>query len=168
MIAPFKELIPCKTLQGESPRTVTFFTVGYEQSDPQAFLKRLGSCRVTLVVDVRQMPLSRKRGFSKNQLRNLLAEEGIDYIHFKTLGAPKEIRDRLRQNGSWYEYVQGYERVLANRIEDIETLNNMARERRICLLCFERNPQECHRSLVAEKMQTLENSFNLKVEHIRY
>jgi len=168
MIAPLQALPPRKTLQRESLTAFTFFTVGYEQSDPQTFLKRLRLHQITLIVDVRQMPLSRKRGFSKNQLRELLVEEGIDYLHLKTLGAPKEIRDRLRQNGSWYEYVRGYEKVLAERTNDIETLNNLAREYRICLLCFERNPEECHRSLVAQKMQILENSFNLKVEHIRY
>ena len=114
------------------------------------------------------MPLSRKKGFSKNQLRELLAGEGIDYLHLKTLGAPKELRDRLRQNGSWSEYTQGYEKVLATQNHEIKTLINLARESQICLLCFERDPEVCHRSLVAEKIRMQENSHNFKVEHIRY
>jgi len=168
MIAPLLTLPPRKKFQRESREAVTFFTIGYEQSNPQAFLERLRSHQITLVVDVRQMPLSRKKGFSKNQLRELLAGEGIDYLHLKTLGAPKELRDRLRQNGSWSEYTQGYEKVLATQNHEIKTLINLARESQICLLCFERDPEVCHRSLVAEKMRMQENSHNFKVEHIRY
>ncbi|MEI6071860.1 MAG: DUF488 domain-containing protein [Verrucomicrobiae bacterium] len=153
---------------GRPTATTLFYTIGYEQNEPTAFLKLLRSHRIDVVVDVRQMPLSRKRGFSKNQLRELLAEEGIDYLHMQTLGAPKPIRDRLRENGSWWEYVKGYEKVLAGRGEEILTLIDCAKNRRICLLCFERKPEECHRSLVARDMEKRANGSNLRVEHIRY
>ncbi|MET0500504.1 MAG: DUF488 family protein [Candidatus Binatia bacterium] len=53
-------------------------------------------------------------------------------------------------------------------VEDVMTLIGIARERRICQLCFERKPEECHRSLVARDMEFCGNGANLKVEHIRY
>jgi len=78
------------------------------------------------------------------------------------------IRDRLRDNGSWYEYVKGYEKILAQRTEDVMLLIEHAKDRRICLLCFERKAEECHRSLVAREMEKRGNGSNLRVEHIRY
>ena len=156
------------TQESRTLRTTLFFTIGYEQTEPSNFLKLLRDHQINLVVDVRQMPLSRKKGFSKNQLCALLGEEGIDYQHIQTLGAPKLLRNRLRENGSWYEYVKGYEKVLAQRREDVLTLIEHAKERRICLLCFERKAEECHRSLIAREMEKRGNGSNLRVEHIRY
>lgn len=114
------------------------------------------------------MPLSRRKGFSKNQLQALLADEGIDYLHLKPLGAPKELRDRLRAGGSWWEYIKGYRKVLERETAQIDALIDLAQKRRICLLCFERKPEECHRSLVANEMvqRTAHNA--VRVEHIRY
>jgi len=146
----------------------TFFTVGYEQSEPEQFLRRLQSNGVELIVDVRDVPLSRKRGFSKNQLQALLAEGDIEYLHLKPLGAPKEIRDPLRAGGSWWEYVKGYELVLRAQQAEVENLCRLAAQKRICLLCFERNPAECHRSLIARRMETRIHLGALRVEHIRY
>jgi uncharacterized protein (DUF488 family) len=159
-----------RTTVGKSASALatTFFTVGYEQSEPEAFLRRLQASGVEMIVDVRDMPLSRKRGFSKNQLQALLAEADIEYLHIKPLGAPKEIRDPLRAGGSWWDYIKGYERVLRNQAAEIDALIKLAREKRICLLCFERNPAECHRSLVAQEMEQRGKDSPVQVEHIRY
>lgn len=151
-----------------SALATTFFTAGYEQSEPADFIRRLQSNGVEMIVDVRDMPLSRKRGFSKNQLQELLAEVDIEYLHVKPLGAPKEIRDPLRAGGSWWEYIKGYERVLKKQAAEIDALIKLAREKRICLLCFERNPAECHRSLVAREMELRAGDSPVQVEHIRY
>jgi len=148
-------------------KTILFFTIGYEQTNTVDFMERLKSHEVELVVDVRQMPLSRKKGFSKNSLRVLLEQDEISYIHMRTLGAPREVRDRLRENGSWVEYVKGYQPVLRDRQEDLVSLIDMTKSKRICLLCFERRPEECHRSLVAAQMEKL-GLGKVEVEHIRY
>jgi hypothetical protein len=52
---------------------------------------------VTRVIDVRAVPLSRRPGFSKNILKNGLAEAGIDYVHLKALGTPAEGREAARK-----------------------------------------------------------------------
>lgn len=163
-------ILSTKTTIDKSVSTLatTFFTVGYEQSEPGDFLRRLQENGIEMVVDVRDMPLSRKRGFSKNQLQELLTEVDIEYLHVKPLGAPKEIRDPLRAGGSWWEYIKGYERVLRSQTVQIDALIKLAREKRICLLCFERNPAECHRSLVAREMERRAEDFPVQVEHIRY
>ena len=51
---------------------------------------------MTLLADVRAVALSRKRGFSKNVLRDALAEDEIGYRHFRELGTPKAGREAAR------------------------------------------------------------------------
>lgn len=144
-----------------------FWTAGYEQTTPDRFLRLLTQNGVEVVVDVRKTPLSRKKGFSKNQLQHALSESGINYIHVEALGAPKEIRDRLHEGGSWWDYVKGYEKVLASRRAELLDLVELASSQRACLLCFERDASSCHRSLVAREMTRLGNGRRLQVSHIQ-
>jgi uncharacterized protein (DUF488 family) len=145
-----------------------FFTIGYEQSEPGLFLKLLREREVEVVVDVRAVPLSRKRGFSKKQLGAALEAAGIEYHHVVALGAPKRLRDGLRAGGSWWEYVKGYTACLKKVLSEVDDLVTLAATRRICLLCFERNAAECHRSLIAHEMERRSAGLKLQVEHIKY
>ncbi len=79
-------------------------TIGYEGVELVDFLRRLAAAKVKVIVDVRELPLSRKRGFSKTALRAALESHGIDYIHMSALGCPKPIRQRLKLNGDWQSY----------------------------------------------------------------
>jgi len=145
-----------------------FFTIGYEQSSIRRFLSLLGSREVEILIDVRQTPLSRKPGFSKHYLSATLENAGIEYRHVVNLGAPKKLREKLRSGGNWCEYVKGYNVVLQREVQWIDELVSLAATRRICLLCFERNAAECHRSLIAREMEQRSNGLKLKVEHICY
>ena len=150
-------------------KTTVFHTLGYEQSDVDAYIDRLVEHGVTVVVDVRDMPLSRKKGFSKNQLRELLEQAGIDYVHYRSLGAPKALRVELIDTGSWSNYARQYRgQVLRYRKAEVDELIELAGEETISLLCFERDPMECHRSLVAREMEKRAKDTNLIVEHIHY
>jgi uncharacterized protein (DUF488 family) len=152
-----------------SHRTTVFHSLGYEQSQLPDYLKRLQDHDVSMVVDVREVPVSRKAGFSKNKLREALNGIDIKYLHIQTLGAPREIRDNLRSGGSWLDYVKQYtSRVLECRRQDIELLNHLVVRERVALLCFERDPRACHRSLVAEEMVKSSSASKLKIEHICY
>jgi uncharacterized protein (DUF488 family) len=145
---------------------VTVFTIGYEKNEPAAFLKLLKKHRIEMIIDVRDLPLSRKKGFSKNQLQAFLREAGIEYHHAKELGAPKELRHQLIATGMWHTYVKGFNLVLAQQKPAIDQLIQLSQQKRSCLLCFERDPAVCHRSLVAKEME--KHSPELKTEHIRY
>ena len=68
------------------------FTIGYEQTPPNAVLDELEQSGVKLVVDVRAVTSSRRPGFSKKQLSAGLDERGIAYVHLAALGMPKEGR----------------------------------------------------------------------------
>ncbi len=128
-------------------------TIGYEDaalSDVIATLKRDGVARV---VDVRELPLSRRPGFSKSPLRQALAEAGIGYVHQKPLGTPKAGRAAARE-GRKDAFRAIYERHLTTPEAQagLSELVRLAREGRACLLCYERDPRACHRSLIVEAL----------------
>ena len=72
------------------------FTIGYEGADPERFMTALQDAGVSVLADVRAVALSRKRGFSKNALREGVERAGMDYRHFIALGTPKPGRDAAR------------------------------------------------------------------------
>ena len=124
-------------------------TIGYEGVELVDFLRRLAVAKVEVIVDVRELPLSRKRGFSKNSLRAALSTHGIDYIHMSALGCPKPTRRRFKLNGDWQSYERGFRRYLGSQQAAVRTLADLARQKATCLLCFEADYNKCHRSLVA-------------------
>jgi uncharacterized protein (DUF488 family) len=131
----------------------TIYTVGYEGTDIDRFIKTLLAVGVEVVADVRALPLSRKKGFSKNTLREHLQCAGIDYQPYQELGDPKPGREAAKA-GQFNEFRRIYTAHIetdsaAQRVND---LAGEAAERVTCMLCFERDPSTCHRSIVAEKL----------------
>ncbi len=130
------------------------FTIGYEGADPDRFVAALASAGVETLVDVRAVALSRKRGFSKSALRANLLAGGIGYEHLVALGTPKAGREAARAGDP-----QGLRRVYEGQIATPEAQDALARlvamagERPVCLMCFERDPALCHRTLVAERLR---------------
>jgi len=125
------------------------FTIGYEQTTVPELIAALKAAGVELIADVRALPLSRRPGFSKSSLAAALAEAGIGYEHLKALGTPKEGRDAAKKGD-----VATLERVYAGQLELPEAqaaaarlLDRMA-ERPTALLCYERDPRTCHRTLL--------------------
>lgn len=127
-------------------------TIGYEGIKINEFIDVLLAQGVRTLVDVRDFPLSRKPGFSKNPLSQALAEVDIQYVHEKVLGTPKPIRDALKVTGDWTAYEKSYLSFLAPREEH---LSRILEFESVCLMCFEANYLECHRSLVVRRMHEL-------------
>jgi uncharacterized protein (DUF488 family) len=125
------------------------FTIGYEKATQAEVIAALQAAGVKRVIDVRAVPLSRRPGFSKNILKNGLAEAGIDYVHLKALGTPPAGREAARK-GRHHEL----ERIYAGQLELPEAIvaaaemRDLAAERPSALLCYERDPHVCHRSLL--------------------
>jgi uncharacterized protein (DUF488 family) len=131
----------------------TIYTVGYEGTDIGRFVKTLLAVGIEVVADVRALPLSRKKGFSKNSLREHLQCAGIGYLPYQELGDPKPGREAAKA-GRYSEFRKIYSAHIetdkaAKRVDD---LADTAAERVTCMLCFERDPATCHRSIVAEKL----------------
>jgi len=143
---------------------MTVFTIGYEGLDVQSFVSLLRQHGVRTLVDIRELPLSRKPGFSKRALAAVLADAGIDYIHMVSLGCPKSVRDRYRQDGSWQRYTKGFMEHLDQQANAVKELATTAAESDCALLCFEADHQRCHRSFVAEAVHRYSGA---AVRHIK-
>ena len=125
------------------------FTIGYEGATQPEFITALKASGVERVIDVRAVPLSRKPGFSKNILANGLREAGIDYVHLKALGTPPEGREAARKgNRAKLEAVYAGQLELPEAMVQAAQMLDLAREKRSALLCFERDPGACHRTLL--------------------
>ncbi len=68
------------------------FTIGYQESNPEAVIGTLAAAGVALLIDVRAVAASRRPGFSKRQLAAGVATVGIDYLHLRGLGTPPDGR----------------------------------------------------------------------------
>lgn len=141
------------------------YTVGYEGLSIQEFLDILNDHAIEVLIDVRELPLSRKPGFSKTKLSQALEEVGIEYYHAKPLGAPKPIRKALKADGDWEAYKQAYDIVLDERLEELDTVREIAEKKRATLMCFEHDYSVCHRSLVADRL--IENGMVSNAKHLR-
>ncbi|WP_174274587.1 DUF488 domain-containing protein [Sphingomonas bacterium] len=125
------------------------FTIGYEKATQAEIIATLTSAGVERLIDVRAVPLSRRPGFSKTILARGLAEAGIDYVHLRALGTPPEGREAARKGRQ-----EMLERIYAGQLELPEAMAQAARmldlaaEKPSALLCYEREPGGCHRSLL--------------------
>jgi uncharacterized protein (DUF488 family) len=125
------------------------FTVHYEGLGLADFVEALNLHSVRSLVDVRELPLSRKRGFSKTPLRHVLTAAGISYRHTPNLGCPKPIRERYRVDGDWARYTEDFLIHLRTQGEAIRELVMLTRKTTTALMCFEADPSLCHRTFVA-------------------
>ncbi|HUQ02185.1 MAG TPA: DUF488 domain-containing protein [Kofleriaceae bacterium] len=125
-------------------RREAVFTIGYEGRSVDELIAELVGAGVDRVIDIRALPLSRRRGFSKTPLRVALAAAGIDYVHVKEAGNPyRELRDDPERCLALYRaHLDESPQVVAQVLEVVAG-------RRAALLCLEREPEVCHRSIVA-------------------
>ena len=116
----------------------TFYTIGYEASSIEDFVETLRQADIDLLVDIRDFPGSRKKGFSKNTLANILASFGIDYVHLKGLGDPKPGREAARA-GEHDKFVQIFtEHMRTSEAQtDLEKAIELVQDNKSCLLCYE-------------------------------
>ena len=131
----------------------TIWTIGYEQATQPAVIAALVLAGVEILADIRALPLSRRPGFSKSSLAAAVTEAGMTYRHLKPLGTPAEGRAAARRHDH-----AALERIYAGQLELPEALaamaelRDLATERRVALLCYERNAAECHRSLLIKAL----------------
>ncbi len=141
------------------------FTVGYEGIDIDSFITHLKNHAIDCLLDVREIPLSRKHGFSKTVLSERLNKENIHYVHFRELGSPKPIRDRLKINHDYSFFFKKMDEYLTGKVEVIENAYHYVRQNTCCLMCFERLAATCHRKIVAGKIKELDGN-GLQVRNI--
>lgn len=131
------------------------YLAGYQNNDIDRFIAKIKKVKITTLLDVREIPLSRKKGFSKMQLRDRLQEEGIQYEHIQSLGSPKAIRHELRNTGDYIQFFDKYRAYLKDRHFEIQKIVSMTESETICLMCFEERCELCHRTLLADELQKI-------------
>lgn len=145
---------------------MALYTIGYEGLTQDSFLARLKKHHISIVADVRQIPLSRKKGFSKTALNELLSKENIQYINFQSLGTTKDMRDELKKTGDYKKLFNKFRRTLTDKTQDLDKINSLLKDgNNVTLLCFERDPQKCHRKVVADAVKKRDGN-GLKIHHI--
>jgi uncharacterized protein (DUF488 family) len=156
----------------------TIATIGVYGHDRDSFLAALSKAEVDLLLDVRQRRGVRGSEYAwanAKRLQDALAETGIGYTHVKELAPTTELRelqyreDARRGEGKRSrtvlapEYVERYEAEILEPL-DLEPIVNWIGASKAALLCVERDPEACHRSLIAERLQ---RDFGFEVEHLR-
>jgi uncharacterized protein (DUF488 family) len=143
---------------------MSIYTIGYEGVDMSGFLALLRKSNVETVVDIRELPLSRKPGFSKKGLGETLNLNGFEYMHVPELGCPKPVRDQYRSDANWKRYQQGFLRYLEQQDEVIAEMAGLVSTTTCALLCFEADYNYCHRSMVADAVHRING---MPVQHLR-
>lgn len=143
------------------------YTIGYEGLSQKAFLAWLHRYDIDMIADVRHLPLSRKRGFSKNSLNEFLAQNNIEYLSFRELGAPKEMRSELLASGNYKNFFKKYKNNLSKKVDQIKKLCEILNSgKNIALLCFEHDAQKCHRKILADEIKKVDGN-GLEIKHIK-
>ena len=132
---------------------MTVFTIGYEGLDIDAFMSLLAKHGIETVVDIRELPLSRKPGFSKKALDSVLNLSGLEYVHLVDLGCPKLVRNHYRADGNWERYTDGFLKHLKMQEKAIAELSKLVSTSNCALLCYEADFKYCHRSMVADAVR---------------
>lgn len=153
-------------------------TIGVYGFNRDSFLEALGDARIDLLLDVRQRRGVRGSEYAWANARRLqtsLSEAGIGYTHLKELAPTTELRElqyaedtRLGEGKRSRtvlapEYARRYTEEILDHV-DLDPVVSWIGESSAALLCVERDPEACHRSLIAAR---LERDWGFSVEHLR-
>jgi uncharacterized protein (DUF488 family) len=143
----------------------TLFTLGYQQRTLDEFVSILVESHIDVLVDVRETAWSHKPGFSKSSLQAALVGRGIEYIHADFAGNPKWLRanaDSHRECLDWYSWYLGEFAEIVPAFEQL-LAQHLRQGKRVCVTCFERHADDCHRAILAKQWQARGTR---KVEHL--
>jgi len=141
------------------------YTIGYQQRSANNLVELVSESDVDIIVDVREYPSSRKKGLSKTPLRKKLARYDIGYQHAKFAGNPKRFRDAA---GSYEECLKMYESHLEANPGITQAFRALVRDflengESVCLMCYERHPLDCHRSILLRHSALEERTVHLGI-----
>ena len=144
----------------------SLYNIGYEGLDAESLVNKLKARAIDLLMDVREKPVSHKRGFSKRPLAEALERHGIEYRHMPVLGCPSEIRRRFKATGDFPRLCEEYLVHLREHLDELIAVCKLVEAHRCCLLCYERDPEACHRRLAAVEIQRLNRNGSIEVIHL--
>jgi uncharacterized protein (DUF488 family) len=137
------------------------YSVGYEGLPVSTLIDHLSSARVSVLVDVRLNPVSRKPGYSRKSLSAELQQAGIIYVHETDLGNPPDNRDSFRRGDGEAGRHRMREMLNNGSRPALHRLIDYARAGRVAVLCVEREECRCHRQVITEMALELDPSLEL-------
>jgi uncharacterized protein (DUF488 family) len=153
--------------RNKRPRSgiLKIFTIGFTKKTARKFFGKLRRPGLARLLDVRLNNVSQLAGFCKREDLQFFCESilSIEYLHLPELAPTQEMLDAYKKkHGHWQEYEKGFLALLAERRLE-ETLDRALLDGG-CLLCSEPTPEQCHRRLVVEYLQS--KWADVEIEHI--
>ena len=147
---------------------MTIYTMGFTKKSAESFFEAIRSNGIRLLIDVRLNNKSQLAGFTKGSdleyfLRTICETE---YIHCEEYAPTKELLSGYQKKEvSWDEYTKVYHEIMERRGAYKKFLERFEKYERVCLLCSEPTPEQCHRRLFAEMVKK-ENDTEVEIIHI--
>jgi len=132
---------------------ISIYTIGYQNLSIDLFISILIGKGIKTVLDVRNKPFSYKYGFNYYWLNKYLPEFGIDYKNIPELGIETKYRRTLSKEQLWRHYSISLER----KKDYLNEASAVVRKQPSVLMCYEINPNDCHRLILAKRIQDLVN-----------
>jgi uncharacterized protein (DUF488 family) len=132
-----------------------FFTFGYEGRPTDEILANLKGAGVRCVLDIRYSPVSMYRPeLSKSNIQRRLENVGIEYVHFREWGVPRNVRAQAIDSGTretiWNWYDESV--VVPNFKRNLHRFLNLGNP--VAMMCMECDPTECHRHRIFLALET--------------
>ena len=128
-------------------------TIGYEGKTIDEFLNELILNKINVVIDVRRNAYSMKFGFQLNKLKSYLNKVEIDYIHMPELGIASDLRKNLETYENYQTLFARYKCEIEGRKDYLEVIKSISQNKKVALMCFERDVRCCHRGIIAELLR---------------
>lgn len=141
------------------------FTIGFTQKSAETFFELIKENQIELLIDVRLNNKSQLAGFSKGTDLDYFLKEicNCKYVHCQEYAPTKEILDDYKKKKiSWKEYVEQFIPLMEKRDFPQTFTKRFAGYERICLLCSEPTPEQCHRRLLAEMVKSENDAIIIK------
>ena len=176
---PLMLLRPMHSRTDPPPPPLAIATIGVYAFAGNTFLERLSAADIRLVLDVRQRRGVRAPQYAwanSRRLQNALAAAAIGYRHHPELAPTTDLRQLQYAEDARLgvgkrsrvelvpEYVRRYTTEVLDRVDLTALVTALPAEGLAALLCVERDPEACHRSLVAAR---LADQHGFTVEHLR-
>ena len=144
-------------------RNKKLFTIGYENLNFDQFENKLKKASIKILVDVRDYPKSRKKGYSKSELEKKFSNNGIKYIHIKELGSPSDLRKKVRKDRKYEYFFRKYKEYLTHHEDSLSELADLIRSKKTCIFCYEEDYNFCHRKSIAAYLNAFsDGEFDIK------
>lgn len=131
-------------------------TIGYEGLSIDEFMMKLIDEKIQILVDVRNNPWSMKYGFMGKSLNILCGKMGIEYLGLPDVGIPSELRKKLKTKEDYDALFKHYRKFISKKEKELDILLGLGKKKKITLMCFEKDPGMCHRTILAEELERRE------------